>query len=149
MPRPTRAQGRPTTSVVPPTWGRDHAGVTAQARNAAVTLRRPDTTTWDEAARATIPVPGATYAVAVTATIQALTSNAADPITGEEQVTAPAYIVAVDSALAPLDGDEIDVVICLGDEALEGRTFRIDRVGYGTDRAERDLYATLTDLPAA
>lgn len=43
MPRPTRAQGRPSTRVIPVAWSTDHAPVATKAMNATCELIPPGT----------------------------------------------------------------------------------------------------------
>lgn len=120
----------------------------AGARSATINLRRPDTSAWAAAAEATTVTPGAVYASAVPAGIQAQVNRSdADAETAEELVTRHPYIVTVDQDLAPLEGDEVRVTSCPEDLSLVDRTLRIDRVVRGTERFERQLLCTLIDLP--
>jgi hypothetical protein len=152
MPRPTRANGRPGTKVIPPRWGALHAQAAAGTRtDATVDVRVPGTTPrWNNDRKRTEATDATPFATKVPARILALTAstNTSTQDAADDTVRVIGYRISVplgkanDARLLP--GVLVDVVSC-SDPLLVGRTLRVEDVVRGSHRFERDLLCTLND----
>lgn len=142
MPRPTHAQGRPDTRVIPADWNTTHAPVVTKAARGTCSIRPPGTTqTWSDSLDQMVATPKTAYFDGP-CRIQALGNQARQPITAGDKETVAEYLIAIGLDEAdPVEGDHI--TIKTGDDALAGQVLRINRVARGTERFERDLFCTL------
>lgn len=149
MPRPTQAQGRPGTSVIPPGWQAGHAPVITRAlMNAAVTIGPAGgTTAWNEGTgqtetAAAVPVySGAAAIMPVSDSARILTVVEDPTSTRVYDVTLSLDVAGVD-LVAP---DHVITVIESDDPALTGKTLTVSGIERGTERFSRVLLAVLND----
>jgi len=140
MPRPTRHQGRPGTTVIPADWSASHAVVAAKTFTAPVEVFDPAAGT-EPALQADFTYSAGAVAAPIftgSARIQVMNGQAAD-ILGEQQVLTALYLVVVDRAAdipvgsRVLVGDGVDPL-------LDGRHLIVRKAAGGSLRWERDLW---------
>jgi hypothetical protein len=142
MPRPRRAQGRPGTTVIPQTWGADHAPVVDRAANATVTIHVPS--------EETAPVLAPDYTVTVSdaaslhtgrARIQMLNGQELAQLIGDQEQITAGYLVVIAYDAPEIPLLSIVQITSSTDPRLGGdRRLIVRRVGSGTERFERDLW---------
>lgn len=148
MPRPTRAQGRPGTAVIPTGWETGHAPVVAKTMTAQVSIRPPgETQQWSPEAEQMVLTPHVPY-YTDGARIQVLGQQARQARTAEDPETVASYLVVVPGDIAPPPGglemvDHLIEVTDSGDPLLDGRVLVVREVVYGSQRFERDLFCQL------
>ncbi|WP_435744910.1 DUF6093 family protein [Nocardioides sp. SYSU DS0663] len=126
-------------------WAEVHRPVVAATHTAPIGLRKPGTTqAWSDAEEQMVAVLLDPYWTG-TARVQALATQARVVVTAGDTETVASYLVAVDAAAVPAEGDLVDVSAGSGDPLLDGRTLRVLQVLVGTERMERDLFCTLND----
>lgn len=143
MPRASRSQGRPGTTVVPPNWETDHATVVAKTLTAVVEIRP----------RASMPAtinddlsytPAASPAPAYSgrARIQVLNGEESVKVLGEQVRATVAYLVVIDRSAGPIERGHMVKVLAASDPTLlePGRRLVVERLDRGSLRWERDLY---------
>lgn len=143
-PRPLH-YGRPATPVVPDGWGRAHAPVLVKTMTAVVDLYTgAETTSWSEDLDRTVVVLAPAYATAQRARVQALQTSAGrdQAETAEESLEVTDYLVTLPHDLTPEVGHLIKVTEA-DDAELVDRFLRVAGVVRGSERFERDVYATL------
>lgn len=146
MPRPTQATGRPGTEVVPARWETAHRVVVERTMRGRVTLRIPGTTqAWSDADQAMKTVPIPPYAVEVPARVLELNGEAAVVRAGEDTEIVVDFLVTVPAARDDVAAGHLVTVTSSTDPLLTGTTLRVDHIGRGTERFERDLYCTHAD----
>jgi hypothetical protein len=148
MPRPTRAHGRPGTEVIPTGWAADHRPVLAGTRRGDLALRKPGTTqAWSDADQAMVSIPLPVHFTG-TCRVQAIDTQARERVVAGDPETTVDYLITTDINPAdtpdtsPAQGD-LATVTDTGDPLLDGRVFRVTRVGTGTELFERYLFCTL------
>lgn len=143
--RPTRAQGRPGTPVIPATWAASHRPVVDRTMNGTAALRHPGTTqTWDDELEQNVEAPLDPFAT-VSCRVQALATQARPVVTAGDREVVAQYLVVVPASTGTSELLELDLVTLTdtGDPLLDGRTLTVAQVVYGTERFERDLFCTL------
>ncbi|HEY0889368.1 MAG TPA: DUF6093 family protein [Nocardioides sp.] len=146
MPRPTQATGRPGTPVIPADWETAHRVVVERAMRGRVSLRIPGTTqVWSEEDQEMRTVPRAPYAVDVPARVLELNGEAKVIRTGEDTEIVVDFLVTVPAGRDDVATGHLVTVTTSTDPLLTGTTLRVDHVGRGTERFERDLYCTHSD----
>lgn len=143
MPRPTRAQGRPGTRVIPVGFEESHAAVVRKAATArckvwsqtAGTPQINDDLTYDPT---TEPAP--VYDDACR--IQALDNKDIVVALGEEVQARSAYLFVLDRSADDIHrGDQVVVTECTDPTLMvEGHVLTVARVTRGSLRWERDVY---------
>lgn len=143
-PRPM-SYGRLGTPVVPPGWGVSHAPVLAKTMTAVVDLYTgEETTSWSDDLDRTVTALVPAYAVGQVARIQALQTAASrqQAETAEESLEVTDYLITLPHDLQPEVGHLIEVT-ATDDTDLVGRVLQVAGVVRGSERFERDVYATL------
>lgn len=146
MPRPTHAQGRPGTAVIPADWAATHqVPATKTMVGATATLRKPGTQqSWSNELEQNVAVPKTPYAVDQPCRAQALAQQARDLVAAEDTETVADYLIVVPASIGPAEKDLITVT-CPSDPLLDGRVLEIQQVARGSIRWERDLFCNLID----
>ena len=151
MPRPTRAQGRPGTEVIPAQWQESHGVVAAKTMTFTVNLRHPGTTmAYDHSVGHSVATPLAPSPTNVPTRVQAHRETAQDSerVQGEESVRVTGYLVTLplSTDLTGLaTGDLIDFPADCPDPLLAGAHLRIVDLIRGSLRFERDVFAVIND----
>lgn len=144
MPRPRRAQGRPGTTVIPTSWGADHAPVVARAANATVRIHAPASSSAKPVLRADYtvePAPAAAPLYDGRARIQMLNGQELAQLVGDQEQVTSGYLVVIDRDAADIPLHSTVQVTSSTDPRLGGdRRFIVRRVASGTERFERDLW---------
>jgi hypothetical protein len=149
MPRPTQAQGRPGTPVIPAGWQAGHAPVITRAlMNAAVTIGPAGGTTgWNEGAGQTeTEAAAAVYAGA--AAIMAVSDTSRILTVVEDPTSTRVYDVTLSLDAAGVDlvvPGHVITVIASDDPALTGKTLTVSGIERGTERFSRVILALLND----
>jgi len=145
MPRPTRANGRPGTEVIPADWATSHRPTVEKTlRAATVELRHPGTRQeWSDADQQMVEVPLPPY-YAGPARIQALATRDQTTVTVGDRETTIRYLVVVPAEIAPLV-DDLATVVDGDDNHLRGRSLLVAQITAGSLLWERDLGCVLTD----
>ena len=151
MPRPTRAQGRPGTRVIPVNWERDHAPVVDKTFTAGVQIFDPYTGTEPVLQAGYTYSAGAAGAPIYTgnARIQVMNAQAAADIVGDQEQLTTVYLVVIERAADVPVGSR--VVVATGDPMLtDGRHLIVRKAAAGSLRWERDLWCVddMTYQPA-
>lgn len=148
MPRPRLGYGRPGTTVIPAGWNEAHAPVAAATMRCPVKLRHPGTTeSWNNTTEQTDHVPLDPYWEGG-ARVQAVKSGRTDgsTVVAGDEVHVAGYLMTLPLEVDPAVGDLVDVDDAYADDpALAGRTLRVTDVILGSERFERDVFATITD----
>lgn len=143
MPRPTRAQGRPGTPVIPTQWAAGHRPVVDKTGTAGCKLRKPGTTQqWDPDTDQNLSVPYDPYYDG-TARVQALATQAREVTVAADPETIAQYLIVVPASVSPATDDLVEIADS-GDPLLDGQVLRIVQVAMGSLRFERDLFCVLT-----
>lgn len=148
MPRPTQAQGRPGTCVIPANWGAAHGDVVRRALTAAVTigpsyadLQWNDETGQMDAYAADALYTGPASLMPVSDTARILTVV-------EDPTSTRVYDITLDRALEGADLVEAEHVITVtgcDDALLAGKSLVVTAIERGSQRFSRVLLALLND----
>lgn len=143
MPRPTRANGRPGTQVIPSDWPASHRPTAEKTmRGATVELRQPGTRQeWDPGSEQMVDVPLPPYWTGSARAQMLATRDQVKVVVGDVEYVAQ-YRIVVPATVAPTSGD-LCTVTAAGDVVLAGRTLMVGLVAAGSLVWERDLYAAL------
>lgn len=152
MPRPTRAQGRPSTAVIPAGWSAGHRPVIAKTLTGTCEIRRPGGVAgaFDPDLGYAPVTPHAPHH-AGPCRVQVLPALEQERVTGGQDVTLVGYQVTVewDATVEPPDDtslvDQLVKVTAVdgnGDPSLVGRELTVRSVMRGSLAWERDLICT-------
>lgn len=151
MPRPTRAQGRPGTRVIPIAWSSDHAPVATKTMNGTCELLPPG-----EGPLVFDPAEKVSRRGDVTPTytgpcrIQKLNAQDRTQVVAEQTVTSVGYLITL--SLDVLDANDrpaadqvttahrVHVTGNTNGPALVGEHLTITSIAKGTERFEIDLF---------
>lgn len=145
MPRPTRAQGRPGTRVIPTGWSKSHAPVAKKTMTGRCEISLPG-----DGRLVLNKATGISERPAVAPTyddvcrIQVLNAQDSTTVVAEQTQTTIAYLVAIsltdeganDISLAHV----VHVTECTEDPSLVGKRLLVTSVVRGTERFQRDLF---------
>lgn len=152
MPRPTRAQGRPGTKVIPANWGRSHAPVATKSMTAHCRILPPG-----EGPLVFDPAEKISKRSDVLPTydgpcrIQILNAQDTVAVVAEQTQSTSGYLITLTRDPTGTNDDDIPFtsdgitlahtvhVDTCDDPDLVGRMLRIRSVVHGTERFERDL----------
>ena len=143
-PRPRQATGRPGTPVIPADWETAHAHVVHAALRGRVALTDPAAPTQEWVDDQWITTPATPYASEVPARVQRLAAQSRTVVTADDQELVVDHLVVVPWGMAEVSAGHLVTVTASTDSALVGQVLRVEYVAYGTERFERDLFATLT-----
>lgn len=146
MPRPTQAQGRPGSLVIPDRWAAGHQPVADKTmHSAACELRGTGTTqTWNPVSRQMETTAQAAYYTGG-CRIQSLARDARITIQAEDPEVVADYLIVVPATVGQVVEGHLVTISDSHDDALTGRTLTVRKVVRGSQRFERDLFCQLTD----
>lgn len=150
MQRHHTGSGRRT--VIPTTWGLDHAATAAGTMNATVSLRAPGTTpVWNDTDKRTEVADNTPFATGIAATVRAVGGSGTQDVV-EEQLVIAGYMVSMDRRATGVDSvvvnseqnTLIDVTAC-DDPLLVGKTLTAQDIIRSSVRFTRDVLCQFND----